>query len=142
MRGLNLYPLFTPDSKFVVYSIAVVAVETLGEAWQLGWRITARYAFGNNDGMRSCIYQYDLDAHLDARGRVSAFQSLDQAQVSQLRIAQGCSRLSHATRAADGAQQTHRMTVEIQSWSILTIILYDSAGISMPEGCQRNFDTL
>jgi hypothetical protein len=41
-----------------------MAVETLGEAWQLGWRITARCAFGNNDGMRSirsCIYQYDLD---------------------------------------------------------------------------------
>jgi hypothetical protein len=34
------------------------------ETWQLGWRITARCAFGNNDGMRSirsCIYQCDLD---------------------------------------------------------------------------------
>jgi hypothetical protein len=30
-----------------------MAVETLGEAWQLGWRITARCAFGNSDSMRS-----------------------------------------------------------------------------------------
>jgi hypothetical protein len=39
-------------------------VETVGEAWQLGWRITARCEFGNNDGtrsIRSCVYQYDLD---------------------------------------------------------------------------------
>ena len=41
-----------------------MAVETIGEAWQLGWRVTAQCAFGNNDGMRSirsCIYSYDLD---------------------------------------------------------------------------------
>jgi DNA-directed RNA polymerase subunit RPC12/RpoP len=41
-----------------------MTMETIGEAWQLDWRITARCAFGNSDGMRSirsCIYQYDLD---------------------------------------------------------------------------------
>jgi hypothetical protein len=41
-----------------------MAVETLGEAWQLDWCITVRWAFGNSDGMpsiRSCICQYDLD---------------------------------------------------------------------------------
>jgi hypothetical protein len=50
---------YSPCSLFVL-----MAVETIGEAWQLGWRITARSAFGNSDGMRSirsCIYQYDLD---------------------------------------------------------------------------------
>lgn len=39
-------------------------VETIGEAWQSGWRITARCAFGKRDGMKSvraCIYSYDLD---------------------------------------------------------------------------------
>ena len=40
-----------------------MAVETLGEAWQLGWRITARCAWGKREGMKSvrpCVYTYDL----------------------------------------------------------------------------------
>jgi len=39
-------------------------VETLGEAWQLGWQVTARCAYGKRDGMKSvraCIYSYELD---------------------------------------------------------------------------------
>ncbi|MEZ0035784.1 hypothetical protein ABIF68_006154 [Bradyrhizobium japonicum] len=42
-----------------------MAVETQGEAWQLGWRITAWCAFGNSDGMRSirsCICQYFIES--------------------------------------------------------------------------------
>jgi hypothetical protein len=27
--------------------------EMIGEAWQLDWRITARCAFGNREGMKS-----------------------------------------------------------------------------------------
>ena len=41
----------------------LTAVETLGEAWQLGWRITARCAWGKREGMKSvrpCVYTYDL----------------------------------------------------------------------------------
>jgi hypothetical protein len=41
-----------------------MAVETLGEAWRLGWKLTARCAFGNRDGMKSireCIYRSPLD---------------------------------------------------------------------------------
>jgi hypothetical protein len=42
-----------------------MAVETLGEAWRLGWRLTARCAcFGNRDGMKSireCIFRAELD---------------------------------------------------------------------------------
>jgi hypothetical protein len=41
-----------------------MTVETIGEAWQLGWRVTARCAFGKRDGMKSireCISTYDLD---------------------------------------------------------------------------------
>jgi hypothetical protein len=39
-------------------------VETVGEAWQLGWRVTARCDFGKHDGMRSireCVYAAELD---------------------------------------------------------------------------------
>jgi hypothetical protein len=55
-----------------------MAIETIGEAWQLGWRITARCVFGNREGMKSirpCIYSYDLDlkAHLDPRRRLPNF---------------------------------------------------------------------
>ena len=42
-----------------------MVVETVGEACQPDyWPVTARCAFGRNDGMRSirsCVYQYDLD---------------------------------------------------------------------------------
>lgn len=41
-----------------------MSVETIGEAWQLGWRVTARCAFGNRDAMKSvreCVYSHELD---------------------------------------------------------------------------------
>jgi hypothetical protein len=41
-----------------------MAVETLGEAYQLGWQLTARCAFGSRDGMKSireCKYRAPLD---------------------------------------------------------------------------------
>jgi hypothetical protein len=44
-------------------SVSAFVVETIGEAWQLAWRITARCAFRNRDGMKSirpCSYSYDL----------------------------------------------------------------------------------
>ena len=43
-----------------------MAVETLGEAWQLGWRLTARCAFGPRDGMKS-IRECDHRAELDMK---------------------------------------------------------------------------
>ena len=39
-------------------------METIGEAWQLGWRVTARCAWGKRDGMKSireCLYSGELD---------------------------------------------------------------------------------
>ena len=39
-------------------------VETLGEARDLRWRITARCAWGKRDSMKSikeCVYRYDLN---------------------------------------------------------------------------------
>lgn len=39
-------------------------VGTIGEAWQLGWRVAARCAQGKRDGMQSireCTCSYDLD---------------------------------------------------------------------------------
>jgi hypothetical protein len=41
-----------------------MAVETLGEAYRLGWQLTARCAFGPRDGMKSireCKYRAPLD---------------------------------------------------------------------------------
>src|SRR5215217_4492071 len=52
------------DSFAAVFSFRSMAVETLGEAWRLGWKLTARCAFGNRDGMKSireCIYRAPLD---------------------------------------------------------------------------------
>ena len=52
------------DSTPAVFSLRSMAVETLGEAWRLGWKLTARCAFGNRDGMKSirqCIYRSELD---------------------------------------------------------------------------------
>ena len=52
------------DSPRDLFSFCSMSVETLGEAWRLGWRVTARCAFGNRDGMKSirqCIYRSELD---------------------------------------------------------------------------------
>jgi hypothetical protein len=41
-----------------------MAVETLGEAFGLGWRVTMRCAWGPREGMkqkRECNYRLDLD---------------------------------------------------------------------------------
>lgn len=41
-----------------------MSVETIGEAFALGWRVTARCAFGTRDGMKSvreCVYREELD---------------------------------------------------------------------------------
>ncbi len=41
-----------------------MSVETLGEAFRLGWKVTARCSQGKRDGMRSipeCINRYELD---------------------------------------------------------------------------------
>jgi hypothetical protein len=41
-----------------------MSVETLGEAWQLGWTVKARCAFGKYDAMktiRECVYSAELD---------------------------------------------------------------------------------
>lgn len=41
-----------------------MSIETLGEAWNFGWRLTARCAAGSEDGMhrhRECVYRAELD---------------------------------------------------------------------------------
>src|SRR4051812_7200634 len=41
-----------------------MAVETLGEAYAQGWRITARCAWGKREAMKSvreCVYRAELD---------------------------------------------------------------------------------
>lgn len=47
---------------FLHYLIAMV--ETIGDAFSLGWQLKARCAFGNREGMKSvrqCTWTYDLD---------------------------------------------------------------------------------
>lgn len=47
---------------FLHYLIAMV--ETIGEAFSMGWQLKARCAFGNREGMKSvrqCTWTYDLD---------------------------------------------------------------------------------
>jgi hypothetical protein len=41
-----------------------MAVETIGEAYSLGWRVTARCGFGKEDNrtsVRECVFRQDLD---------------------------------------------------------------------------------
>ena len=41
-----------------------MAVETLGEAWNLGWRVHIRCAWGKRDGLKSireCLFSAELD---------------------------------------------------------------------------------
>jgi DNA-directed RNA polymerase subunit RPC12/RpoP len=41
-----------------------MTVETLGEAWRLGWRVRIRCAWGKHDGMktiRACVFTAELD---------------------------------------------------------------------------------
>jgi len=92
-----------------------MAVETIGEAWRLGWRITARCAFGNNDGMRSIrsCYQYDLDLRtlIWTRGASYPLSNLaTPTQMPELRIAARCAGLSHAERTADGEGPKNGLT--------------------------------
>lgn len=42
----------------------MAGIETIGEAWSLGWRVHMRCAWGKRDGMKSvreCVYRRELD---------------------------------------------------------------------------------
>jgi hypothetical protein len=55
-KGFHYYRDSIDDGK--ACSLVVLTAET-GEAWQLGWRIPARRAFGKSGGMesiRACVY--------------------------------------------------------------------------------------
>jgi DNA-directed RNA polymerase subunit RPC12/RpoP len=59
-----------------------MAVETLGEAYALGWRITARCAEGKQEGMhrfRECVYRAELDLQtlVWTRGRAFPLSRLE-----------------------------------------------------------------
>ena len=61
-RGLTPRSRLTPRTS-VLY-LFWVAIETLGEAYSYGWRVTARCAHGKRDGMKSikeCVYRAELD---------------------------------------------------------------------------------
>lgn len=47
-----------------MFSLRSMAVETLGQAFSLGWRVSARYVRGKRDTMKSCrecLYSQELD---------------------------------------------------------------------------------
>ena len=51
-------------------------VETIGEAFSLGWSVTARCAWGSREGMKSirqCTARYDLDIQTLIWTRGAAF---------------------------------------------------------------------
>jgi hypothetical protein len=57
-------------------------VETIGEAWQLGWPITARCAWGKREGMKSiraCVYSSALDLSTLVWTRGAVFRLSDLA---------------------------------------------------------------
>jgi hypothetical protein len=59
-----------------------MAIETLGEALDLGWRLTARCAWGKREAMktvRACIQTYELDLAtlVWTRGRAFPLSSLE-----------------------------------------------------------------
>src|SRR3954464_11979146 len=87
-----------------MFSLRSVSIETLGEAWRLGWRLTARCAFGNRDGMKSirqCIYRAELDMQtlVWTRGPNFPLTSRKPAHVPGVRIAASVA----APQCAEGA---------------------------------------
>lgn len=67
-------------------------IETIGEAWQLGWRVTARCNAGRRDGMKSirpCIYSYELDLRTLIWTCGSIFPLRRRPEMPELRIAEG-----------------------------------------------------
>jgi hypothetical protein len=75
-------------------------VETIGEAWQLGWRITARCARGKRDGMKSvrpCVYIYDLDFSTLVWTRGAPFP-LSNTEMPELRIKARSALIFHMPR--------------------------------------------
>jgi hypothetical protein len=56
--------VFPPDDLLELIPTPRRVVETLGEASNRGWRLTARCAAGKQDGMhrhRECVYRAELD---------------------------------------------------------------------------------
>jgi hypothetical protein len=72
-----------------------MGVETIGEAYSYGWRVTARCAHGKQDGMhrhKECVYRAELDMEtlVWTRGRGGSTVPLGEpTALSVVRIA-GC----------------------------------------------------
>ena len=52
------------DGRVICSLNVLMSVETLGEAWQLGWRVVACCDWGKRDGMKSireCVYRGELN---------------------------------------------------------------------------------
>src|SRR3954453_3516926 len=70
-----------------------MSIETLGEAWLFRWRVTARCAFGNRDGLkihsavRLSRRTRHADARMDPRAELPALALGKPAHVPRVRIA-------------------------------------------------------
>jgi hypothetical protein len=65
-----------------------VSIETPGEAYSYGWRVTARCAYGKRDGMKSikeCVYraEFDMETMVWMRGEVSRFPAWKRGCVAR-----------------------------------------------------------
>jgi hypothetical protein len=84
-----------------------MAVETIGEAYMLGWRIDARCGWGRREAMKSvrgCLGKAELDLHtlVWTRGAAFPISQLDgRLKMSTVRLTAGSANL----RSAEGASR-------------------------------------
>ena len=103
-----------------------MVVETIGEAWQLGWRITARCAFGNREGMKSIrrvrlfLRLRPQNPYLDTGCAFPGLRLGGSVEMPELRIAARCAGLSHAESAADAEGETECINL---AWSAPVVIV-------------------
>jgi len=67
----------------LLFTFCSMPVETLGEAWNLNWRVHMRCAHGQRDGMkrvRDCLFRCELDVEtlVCTRGRAFPLASLSE----------------------------------------------------------------
>jgi hypothetical protein len=66
LYGITYAQSCTPrlDLLALLFPLCSMPVETLGQAFSYGWRVTARCAAGKQDGMsrhKECVYRAELD---------------------------------------------------------------------------------
>jgi hypothetical protein len=92
-----------------------MAVETLGEAYSYGWRVTARCGAAQAgwhapaQGMRLPGRARPENFGVDARPSLSPLAAGDAVALPDVRLARGCAALYRPDRRNGGAQQRERV---------------------------------